>query len=89
MTLQVENGSMAIFKCRHNSANTIGWSVNGSSVRQSHGITQNIINNTLYILTIPAMLEYNGTVVMCQAFFGDGSPTEVTTPAILTVITGF
>ena len=45
-------------------------------------------NRTLIadILTIPAIPVYNGSKVVCLAAFIDGSPTETTPPAILTII---
>ena len=96
MFIEVEGLSLlreaAVFRCQHQSpdANVI-WSVNGSSVGQfSAVIPSSIFENgsLLYTLTIPARLEYNGTVVVCLAFFFDGSPTESTSPATLIFRTG-
>ena len=41
--------------------------------------------NEVEVLTISALavVEYNGTVVVCEARFLDGSPPEVSSPAVL------
>ena len=82
----------AVFRCRHLSTEAdITWRVNGSSVRQFPDITTGSTNNNgaiVNILTIPATLDYNGTQAVCVAFFVNGSPPEVTPPAMLIIIRG-
>ena len=81
----------ALFKCRHQVQDAnIGWRINGTSIGQYLDITRGVVpeNDSLVeILTIPALLEYNGTTVVCLAFFIDGSPPE-STPAVTLTITG-
>ena len=87
-------GSVAVFRCRHPSADGIGWIVNGTSLTQipASEITNDfIIENDVRIfrLIIPTNLEYNGTVVVCVATFFDGlTPSVFTPPVTLSVITG-
>ena len=82
----------ALFRCRHQlkEAN-IAWQVNGSSSAHNLDDTTRgtILNNDSLVetLTIPALLEYNGTTVVCVAVFTDGSPTE-STPAVTLTVTG-
>ena len=81
----------ALFKCRHQVQDAnIGWRINGTSIGQYLDVTRGVVpeNNSLVeTLTIPALLEYNGTTVVCLAFFIDGSPLE-STPAVTLTITG-
>ena len=67
-------------RCCHTSSQAIiTWIVNGSPVRQFPDIRSGFVNesgNIVNTLTIPAELQYNGTVVECLAVFIDGSPTE-------------
>ena len=69
-------------RCRHTSSEAIiTWSVNGSPLGLFPHIRDgSIIENGSRVdtLTIPAELQYNGTVVECLALFLDGSPTERT-----------
>ena len=82
----------AVFKCQHQSLEAIiGWRVNGLPDRRFSDIVPGFIteNATLVpTLTIPAKSKYNGTEVECVAVYTDGSPTEVTPPALLTIIEG-
>ena len=78
----------AVFRCRHSTANAISWRVDGSPVQEFPNITISL-SNQLYTLTIPAMLKYNGTEVVCVALFIGGSHLdEDTPPATLTIIEG-
>ena len=74
-------------RCRHTSSNAIiTWRVNGSPSGQFPDIRTGSVNedgNRVATLTIPAELQYNGTVVDCIAFFLDGSPTEVSPAATI------
>ena len=79
----VELGTpLPLSRCRHISSEAIiTWRVNGSPVGQFPDIRSGSVNengNRVDTLTIPAELQYNGTVVECLALFLDGSPTEVT-----------
>ena len=79
----------AVFRCRHSTADTIRWRLDGmliggspppdvtpSSARGKDG-------NLVQILTIVASPQYNGSEVVCVARFDDGSPDETTLPATL------
>ena len=74
-------------RCRHTSSDAfITWRVNGSPFAQFPDIRYDFTNedgNIVYTPTIPAELQYNGTVVECVAFFLDGSPTEVSPAATI------
>ena len=82
-------GEEAVFRCRHPTADIIGWRVNGSSVGQNHptditpGTTRDDDGNLVNTLTIIARPEYNGTEVQCVALFRDGSPTVTSPPSVL------
>ena len=93
VTIEVENGAErdAVFRCRHQRIDVfISWQINGLSftiypdVVHSFGPDSNgILVDTL---TIPAIPEYNETEIVCVAIFLDGSPLEMTPPAILVII---
>ena len=94
ITLPFGSEIQAVFRCRHSTADTIGWIVNGSSVGQNP--SPDIIPSTItdddgtlvHTLTIIARPEYNGTEVECVAVFFDGSPKEDTPSVTLTIIDG-
>ena len=93
VTIEVENGveKNAVFRCRHQRIDArISWLINGSSSRLYPDVVDGFIrdsNGTLVdTLTIPAIPEYNGTEVVCEATFIDGSPREVTPLADLIII---
>ena len=95
VTIEAENSMEmdAVFRCRHQRIEAgISWLINGSSSRLNHDVVDGFIpdsNDTrTETLTIPAIPEYNGTEVVCVAIFFDGSPREVTPPAILIIIIG-
>ena len=75
------------YRCRHTSSDAdIIWRVNGLSVAQFPDIRSGSVNEDGTIvstLTIPAEPQYNGTVVVCVAFFIDGSPPEVSPTATI------
>ena len=74
-------GEDIIFRCQHETADTIRWRVNSLLLGQN--TPPNIIPNTFCddngnlvgTLTITARpdLEHNGTMVVCVARFDDGS----------------
>ena len=81
----------AIFKCQHQTAIGISWQVNGSSVKPNNvDITPSTVRDNdqhlVYVLTILARLEYNGTEIECVAIFIDGF--QVTPTVMLTVLEG-
>ena len=88
------SGEPIVCRCLHTSPEAIiSWLVNGSSL--TSGLfpdikTDSVVENgtIVYTLTIPARSEYNRAEVECVAFFLDGSPTETTLPAILTIDPG-
>ena len=82
----------AVFRCRHLTADSIAWTVNGSSARQFRPdiSTDTIDENGIQVdvLIIPIRREYNGTEVVCVALFIDGSPPDESPPATLIIIAG-
>ena len=85
----VSIGQDAEFRCQHSSADTIRWRVNSSLVSRSNapdGVGLDT-DDLLDILTITGRLDYNGTVVECVARFDNGSPEQVSNPALL-IVTG-
>ena len=90
----VEAGAEAVFRCQHSTARFIDWRVNGSTVGQSPppdmtpSTTRDENDALVNTLTILAHPEYNKTEVECEAFFSNGSPSEVTPPVTLTIIRG-
>ena len=85
----------AVFRCRHRSTEAfITWLVNGSSSGQFPGIIAGSIRddvngNIVSTLMIPARSEYNGTEVVCEAFFLNGLPPESTVTVLLIVTAGW
>ena len=83
-------GSVAEFRCQHQSIDAvISWLVNGSSPSRVPNVSRSD-SGSVSTLTIPSVLEYNGTVVVCEAIIRNGgSPVfKQTPPAILAVIAG-
>ena len=78
-----------MFRCRHPNADLLAWRVNGSSVGQNPppditpGTQRDDDGGLVYTLYIIARPEYNGTEVVCVAFFIDRSQLELSPPAIL------
>ena len=87
----VSIGEDAVFRCQHDSADTIRWRVNGVLVSRSSpptGVHEDA-DGLVDTLTITGSLEYNGTEVVCVAQFDSGSPDQESTPAYLHVhVTG-
>ena len=85
----VSVGEEAVFKCRYPTADSIHWIVNGSLVGFNHppdilpGIVQTDSGTLVNTLTIVGHPEYNGTVVVCEAFFREGSRSELSPEALL------
>ena len=83
-------GALAVFRCQHQTADTIRWRVNGTLVGRSPppditpSTTRDNNGNLVDTLTVIARSQYNGTMVVCVARFDDGSPDEQTVPAVLT-----
>ena len=93
VTVSAVQMNPAVFQCCHSSMDvSISWTINGSPVNLfpdfNRGSTINENGDTVHTLTIPARSEYNGTEVVCLAFFTDRSPTESTPPVTLTVLPG-
>ena len=91
ITLLIGSEREAVFRCQHQSADTIGWRVNGSPTRLFPDIRASAIAENgaiVYTLSIPARSEYDGTEVECVALFTDGSLTEIPPPVILTITAG-
>ena len=82
VTTEVENGVEmdAVFRCRHQHIDAgISWLINGSfSVILYPDVVDGFIRDSngtrTDTLTIPAIPEYNGTEVVCEATFFNESP---------------
>ena len=75
-------GEVAEFWCRHDTADFIGWKVNGSLISQANpppDITLEFISGGSK-LTIIGRLEYDGTEVVGVAIFYSSSPPDETNP---------
>ena len=90
-TLVVPANTEATFRCRHQTADSVTWLINGTSVINidNPDITPNIINdeknhpvNTLNIVARP---KYNETEVECVAIFFNGSPLQ-RSPAVMLIV---
>jgi hypothetical protein len=85
----VATGAVAVFRCRHLTADIIRWRVNGSLVGRNPPlyITPDIFRDDngslVYTLTIIARSELNGTEVVCVARFDDDRPEEPSQPVTL------
>ena len=88
ITQVVATGAQAVFRCRHSTADFLGWRVNGSLVGRNPppDIIPDIIHddndNLVDTLTITARPQYNGTEVVCVARFDDRRQ-ELSQPVIL------
>ena len=94
-TLIVSPGTEATFRCRHPTADVIGWLVNGMSVGQI--INSDIIPGTihddggslLHTLTIVAYPEYNESEIECVAsFIHQQLPSQLSPVVTLTILEG-
>lgn len=70
--ITVAVGAAAIFRCRHASAHTIDWNINGRSLGSfiPPNVTQNILSSPggfIHTLSILALEHYNETRVECVA----------------------
>ena len=73
---------MAEFRCRHDTADFIGWRFNGSFISQANhppDISTEVIDRGSK-LTIMGRPEYNGTEVVGVAIFYSSSPPDETNP---------
>ena len=93
MDVTLPLGSLAEFRCQHQTADDIIWTVNGISTNQlqdpdivASSRTEN--GATVQILSIPALPVYNNTDVVCIAIFFSSLPPESSPPATLTVLPG-
>ena len=91
----VEYNEEAVFRCRHESSDTIGWSVNKLPSGQFPDITPGSINENgtmVHTLTIPGRSDHSGKEVVCVAFMlrnrTSRPNTEETPPVNLTVMYG-
>ena len=77
---------MAEFRCRHDTADFVGWRFNGSFISQANpppDISTEVIDRGSK-LTIVGRQEYNGTEVVGVAiFYSSSPPDESNPPAIL------
>ena len=92
--LLLESEIRATFRCSHRSNVIFGWLVNGLPSGDFPGaeeVNTNENGTSLKVstITIPAIEENNGTVVMCLAIFIDGPANEETPSVTLTVMAGW
>ena len=83
---------MAEFLCKHSTADSIGWRINGTSLGSFHPKNVSTKGDTSHIglshvLSIGAVSAYNGTLVECVAIFFYGSAPKVT-PTVTLIIQG-
>ena len=86
-------GEEAEFRCRHPTADYIGWTVNGTSL--SNFTPGNVSTKSLsipdgvsarrYVLIVGAVPTYNGTIVICVAVFTNHCPSQESDPAVLLI----
>ena len=86
VSVNISVGEAAEFRCRHSTADVVGWRVNGSLISQvnpPHGITTEFISGSSK-LTIVGRPDFDGIEVVGVARFFSASPEESTyPPAIL------
>ena len=92
ISLNVTVGERAFFQCRHSSADTLAWTINGTAVKALAGLSNlnssdNITflgdSSILAVLNIAALSEYNSSIVECVALFEGSLPTENSQQALL------
>ena len=93
LTLVMESGGEAMFRCRHQSAlATITWNINGTPVEMFPEINEASENENgirIDAVKIPTNPEHNMTEVVCIAIFrGRGQLQASETPAVLLVMQG-
>ena len=66
--IQAEDGD-AHFQCQYTSASSIGWLINGTSIYTvlPPNVSLDTLNESITVLTISALLKYNGTEICCIA----------------------
>ena len=94
-SMMVTVGTRATFRCRHETADVIGWRVNGTSIGQVGnpdfipGTIRRGDGSLVHILTVVVHPEYNDTVITCvAAFLRQEVPLELSPPVTLTVFEG-
>ena len=94
VTIEVENSVEmdAVFRCRHQRIDAvISWLMDGKSSKLYPDVVDGFIRESngtrVETLTIPAIPEYNGTEVVCEAtVFDESLRREVTPPVDLIII---
>ena len=94
MDVTLPLGSLAEFRCQHPTADDITWAINGTSLNQLQDpdiVTSSRIENgsAVQILSIPALLMYNNTDVVCIAVILNPLTSESSPSASLTVLPGW
>lgn len=94
-SLMVTPGTRATFRCRHETADVIGWRVNGTSIGQignpdfRPGTIRRGDGSLVHILTVVVCPEYNDTDIVCvAAFVQQDTPLELSPVVTLTVFEG-
>ena len=94
-SMMVTPGTRATFRCRHETANVIGWRINGTSIGQLGnpdfipGTIRHSDGSLVHILTVVVRPEYNDTDIVCvAAFIRQELPLEFSPPVTLTVFEG-
>ena len=92
-TLVVPANTEATFRCRHQTANSISWLINGTSIVSidnrdfTPGTINDENNDPVNTLNIVARPKYNKTEVECVATFFDSSPVE-RSPVVMLIVQG-
>ena len=94
-SMMVTPGTRATFRCRHETANVIGWRINGTSIGQLGnpdfipGTIRHSDGSLVHILTVVVHPEYNDTDIVCvAAFIRQELPLELSPIVTLTVFEG-
>ena len=76
-------GVDATFQCQYIGASVVGWVFNGTSIhsRLPSNVSQSILDESIYMLTVLALPEYNRTQVWCVATIFPAE-TESTGPRV-------
>ena len=65
-------GVVAMFRCDYPDARFIGWKVNNSDL-ETQSFPNITIDDQSRVLTILALPEYNGTMIVCEALPRNGN----------------
>lgn len=85
MSVNVTMDTEAVFQCKHPTADSTNWKINGTILRVlPEGVHLGRDSTGVHNLAIMAHPEYNSTMIECVVFFS-GSPAEETAPAVMMI----